>query len=167
MSGAELRTRSDNNDLDKWRKGGHALSKAFLFVLGICAALLLAFRMLSAYPSPQKGSHSGPMRHGPEQELARLSEELQLNDDQKAKIKPLLEDEHKQLMALRQDSSLSSDEKRAKFRSIREETFNQIRPMLTADQQKKLQEMQQKAKQGRGKRSPEGGEAPHPEPQNR
>ncbi len=165
MSGEQLRTRSDNNDLEKCRKGGRALSKGLLFVLGVCAAVLLAFRMLSAY-FPQKGPHSGPMRHGPEQELARLSEELQLNDDQKAKIKPLLEDEHKQLVALRQDSSLSSDEKRAKFRSIREETFNQIRPILTADQQKKLQEMQQKAKHGRGERSPEGGKAPRPETQN-
>ena len=102
---------------------------------------------------------------GPEQELGWLSDKLKLTDDQKAKIKPLIEDEHKQLTALREDSSLSREEKHAKSRQIHASTYDQIRPMLTEQQQATLKQMEEQRQQGMKAWQGKGGQAPAPQQQ--
>lgn len=98
-----------------------------------------------------QGEHRGQGRgHGaamsPEAQLDHMSQMLNLSDDQKSKIKPIVEDQSKQMEQLKQDSSLSQEDRRAKFQQIHENTMSQIRPILNADQQKKLDAM----KNGRG-----------------
>ena len=46
--------------------------------------------------------------------LQELSTELNLTDDQKDKLKPVLQDEFKQLKAVKDDASLSPDQKKNK-----------------------------------------------------
>lgn len=67
---------------------------------------------------------------------------LNLSDDQKTQIKKLRENQHAQLQALRNDSSLSEDQKREKFRQIRQDTNKQIEGLLTPDQRKLWAEKQ-------------------------
>ena len=155
-----------DDHLKKWREGGRS-ERTFLllFALAILAIVLIAAKVASSAPLPQsnqqQGWHHGPAAMGPEQELGWFSDKLKLTDDQKSKIKPLIEDEHKQLTALREDSSLSREEKRAKFRQIHTSTFDQIRPLLTEQQEATLQQMEQqreqrmKARQGKGGQPPE------------
>jgi Spy/CpxP family protein refolding chaperone len=64
----------------------------------------------------------------------------------RAKIQPLLEDEHKQLAALRENTSLSREEKQAKFKQIH--TYDQIKPILTEQQQATLKQLQQQREHG-------------------
>ena len=77
-----------------------------------------------------------------EQHLQMLSEKLNLTDDQKAKLKPILQDQMQQMKAVREDSSLSEDQKRAKMKSIHESLHDQINAVLTPEQQAKFKQMQ-------------------------
>ncbi|MGH9440191.1 MAG: hypothetical protein ACRD22_20535, partial [Terriglobia bacterium] len=80
-------------------------------------------------------------------ELEWLSKKLNLTAEQKAKIKPVLQDEHQQMASIRKDSSLSRQEKMVKFRAVRSKTFAQIRPLLTDAQQNTLRQMQEERQQ--------------------
>jgi protein CpxP len=86
------------------------------------------------------GGHRGMM--SPDQRLAHLTKALSLTSDQQAKIKPMLEQEQTQMQAMHQDTSMSQQDKWAKAKSIREGTNDQIKSVLTADQQTKFTQMQ-------------------------
>jgi Spy/CpxP family protein refolding chaperone len=111
----------------------------------------------------QWGRHGGHMMD-PDAQLGRLSQDLKLTDDQKAKIKPILEDQFKKGQALRQDTSLSSEDMHMKFREIRQNSSKQIRALLTADQQKKYDALIMDERHGPGGRHSrsEPGDQPPP-----
>lgn len=73
--------------------------------------------------------------------LQKLSDELNLTDDQKAQLKPVLQGEVKQLKGVHDDSSLSADQKQQKMTEIHDSAKSQIGSILTPDQQKKLAEL--------------------------
>lgn len=106
--------------------------------------------------SAQGGQRGWGQGHGrgegmsPDAQLQRMSQELNLTDDQKTKIKPILEDESKQIQQLRQDTSLSQEDKRSKFQEIHQKLMSQIKPILTSDQQKKLDSMHERGGHGHG-----------------
>jgi Spy/CpxP family protein refolding chaperone len=84
----------------------------------------------------------------PDQKLQMMTSQLNLTTDQQAKIKPILESESQQMQALHQDSSLSREDRMSKMQQIRQGTNEQIKPILTSDQQQKFSEMM--SHQGRG-----------------
>jgi periplasmic protein CpxP/Spy len=143
-----------DDDLKKWRVGGRSeRTYLLLFALAIVAMVLLGIKVASSAPFPQAGQqqggwHHGPGPMGPEQELGWLSDKLKLTPDQKSKIQPILEDEHKQLSALHADTSLSREEKQAKFKQIHTSAYDQINPILTEQQQATLKQLQQQRGQG-------------------
>ena len=73
--------------------------------------------------------------------MAKVASELGLTDEQKAKLKPIFAAEGAKMKALRDDASLSREQKREKFRTIREEIAAQVKPILTAEQLAKWQAM--------------------------
>jgi Spy/CpxP family protein refolding chaperone len=77
----------------------------------------------------------------PQRMLQRLSEQVNLTDDQKAKILPLLQAQADQLKALHDDTSLSDDEKHEKMRDIMQSTRKQIGDLLTPEQKEKFKSM--------------------------
>jgi protein CpxP len=87
------------------------------------------------------GSGEGQGMMTPEAMLEHLTKELNLTDDQQAKIKPILEEHLKQMDQARQDTSLPQEDRRAKMKQIHEDMISQARPILNPDQQKKLDEM--------------------------
>ena len=88
-----------------------------------------------------------------------LTEQLNLTSDQQTKVQGILEEQQKQRESLMQDSSLSQDEKRAKFMEARKKTMSDIRAVLTPDQQKQFDEMQARREQ-----EMKGGGEGHPHP---
>ncbi len=151
----------DDTQILRWRQGGWSQKvKTFLLVAGVSIMVLLGIRMLSAAPLPQNGGQpmSGQRmgrqrmgrQFGPEQQLARMTKQLHLTDDQQAKIKPILEEQHKQMMALRDDTSMSREDRMAKFQQIRKESFEKMHPILTAKQQKQLEQMRPMRRGRRG-----------------
>jgi periplasmic protein CpxP/Spy len=89
-------------------------------------------------------------RMTPDQQLQLLSERLNLTDDQKAKIKPILEDRQKQMEGLRSDTSLSQEDRHTKMRSIMEDFRTKINSVLTDEQRQKFEELgQRRGRDGR------------------
>lgn len=89
-----------------------------------------------------------------DQRLQNMTNQLNLSDAQQQQIKPILENESKQMQTLREDSSLSQQDRRSKMMQIRTETAGQIKPILNADQQKQYDEMMVRMNRGRGAGGP-------------
>lgn len=81
--------------------------------------------------------------------LEWLSKELNLSDEQKEKLKPILHDEAKQMRAVHEDSSLTPDQKRDKAKQIRKTFRPQIQAVLTPEQQEKFKTLKQEAREKR------------------
>jgi protein CpxP len=130
--------------------------KRLAFSMTLLATLALTTQALAQYAGMGQERQGGQRQHGgpnamgdPDAQLQRMSQRLNLTDEQKDKIKPLLQDQAKQMDSLRQDSSLSQQDRWTKMQEIRQNTMKQIRPLLNADQQKQLDEMAQE-RGGRG-----------------
>jgi len=76
-----------------------------------------------------------------------VEDELKLTPEHKAKLQPIIQDEMTQIRAVRDDSSLNMDQKMAKVDEIKKTSFPKIQAVLTPEQQKKLADMQERARQ--------------------
>jgi Spy/CpxP family protein refolding chaperone len=113
--------------------------------------------------SPDTGEKpQRPHMMNPQRMLQRLSEQVNLTDDQKAKILPLLQAQADQLKALHDDTSLSDDEKHEKMRAIMQSTRKQMGELLTPEQKEKLKEM--RAAHDKDNPPPPPPDAPPPPP---
>jgi len=101
---------------------------------------------LQTAPAAQEhGAMGGPTMGAmtPESRLKMLTEKLNLTEDQQAKLKPILEDQSKQMKALHDDTSLAPADKQAKMKELHESSGEKINAVLTPDQQAKWKQMKQ------------------------
>jgi protein CpxP len=140
--------------IQKWRKGKllckEDLCIGFLMLSVAVVIFLIAARIQFANPAPQGERERRLRPPSADQRLERLSRVLNLDDQQKTKIRPILEEENKQMEALRTDSSLTPEDRRAKFREIHENAMKQMNPLLTPEQQEKLARMRKRRMERRG-----------------
>ncbi len=127
------------------------MNKRAIVCLGVVLTVAaLALPSFAQYGSGGRTGHPEGRhdRMGREQSVddrvKHLTKELNLTEDQQAKIKSILEDEQKRMSSLKQDSSLSREDRHTKFEEIKKSTSQQIRVMLNEDQQKKYDELQSK-----------------------
>ncbi len=111
--------------------------------MALCA-LLVVLSVLVAGPGTalaqgQDDQERGPMV-GVEEQLKSLSAQLNLTDEQRAAIKPILEEERQQLLA--KDDSLSREDRITNKRRIREKAGSKIRELLTDEQKPKFDQME-------------------------
>ena len=94
--------------------------------------------------APGMGRHMGH-RHMPtvDDQLKHLTKQLNLSDDQQAKLKPILEDQRKQMDGIRNDSSLSREDRFSKMQELRQSSDTQIKSVLNDDQQKNFDKMRE------------------------
>jgi periplasmic protein CpxP/Spy len=144
--------------------------KLTLIYAAAILAVLAGSTALYAQMGPQQGG--GPWGHGPgqpmtaEQRLQRMTRQLSLTDAQQQLIKPILENEAKQMQSLQEDSTLSQQDRTSKMMQIRQGTSEQIKPILNADQQQKYEQMmsrQGRDRSGPGQNQPQGGAPPPPQ----
>jgi periplasmic protein CpxP/Spy len=130
------------------------MKKTFLYAVAIFALLAASTAVYAQMPQGQDqgGGPRQPMTA--DQRLQRMSQQLNLSEAQQQQIKPILENESKQMQALRDDTSLSQDDRRSKMMQIRLESAGQIKPILNADQQKQYDEMMSRQGRGRGPGGP-------------
>ena len=127
-----------------------------LLVLGV------ALGASAQEPGPPPGGAMGRgHRMTPDEQLQRLDKSLKLTDDQKASIKPILEDRQKKMESLHSDTSLSREDRMSKMKSIMDESNGKIRDVLKDDQKKQFDEMQQHMR-GRMQGHGPGGQTPPP-----
>jgi Spy/CpxP family protein refolding chaperone len=109
----------------------------------LVAALSGAFLTTSA--QEQRKGRGGMM--DPEQRIERLEQALgALSAEQKAKIKAVYAQSAEKMR------TLPEDERREKMMEMMQEAGRQVRAVLTADQQKKYDEMMAQMRQGGGER---------------
>jgi len=101
-------------------------------------------------PHDRRGGAWGP--RDPAEMVKHLTQELNLTSDQQSKVLAILQDQQKQMQALRDDTTTAPEDRRAKFMELHKNTSSQIRAVLTDDQQKKFDDMMQKRDQGMGPR---------------
>jgi Spy/CpxP family protein refolding chaperone len=81
-----------------------------------------------------------------EKRSKEMKEKLGLSEDQSAKLKTQHEATRNQMKALKADQSLSNDQKKEKMKTIKENAKAQRNTVLTADQQKKMDDMRKEGK---------------------
>lgn len=79
---------------------------------------------------------------------------LNLTEDQKARLRPILIEENQQLEAVRNDTTMKQEEKIAKANEIRQTASPKIRAVLTPEQLQKLNALQQKANHQQNQNAP-------------
>jgi periplasmic protein CpxP/Spy len=132
-------------------RGGN-MSRKFsiaLFLLAFVAGMMMVAPMshgVQTAPAAQGhgamgGSMMGPMT--PEDRLKMLTEKLNLTEDQQAKLKPIIEDQSKQMKAIHDDTSLAPADRQAKMKEIHESSVEKMNAILTPDQQAKWKQMRQ------------------------
>ena len=95
-------------------------------------------------------------------QLEMLTQKLNLTADQQTKVKAIDEDAGKQMMAVRNDTSLSQEDRRAKMMDIRKSSQEKIRGILTDDQKTKYDAMQAEMRERMKQRQQGGADAPAP-----
>src|SRR6059058_851341 len=96
--------------------------------LAVASAIALGgFVVVYAQPGPGGAGCA----HGHAFGLGHLTEKLNLTSDQQTKVQPILDQAKPQIAAIHQEAM-------QKMHTVMNSTLSQIRPMLTADQQQKL-----------------------------
>jgi len=121
-------------------------------ILGITVLLVASLGTAVGQDTQEQPSSSGRAGHhmgrhhgmpNADDQLKHLTGKLNLSDDQQAKLKPILEDQHKQMQQIWSDNSLSRQDRFNRMRELRESTDTQIKSVLNEDQQKKFDEMRE------------------------
>jgi len=101
--------------------------------------------------TPDAGTPGGKGQAARVDMLQRLKEQLDLTPEQVEKLKPVLEKQREKFQTLKDDASLSQEQKRDKAREIFMGTIEEIKPILTEEQLAKLKETLEKRRAERQK----------------
>ena len=103
------------------------------------AIALGGFVTIEAQPGPEGAGPCGPDGAGPGHGhafgLKGMTDKLNLTADQQTKVQPILDAAKPQIAAIHQEAM-------QKMKTVMDSTLSQIRPLLNADQQKKLDDIQ-------------------------
>ena len=102
-------------------------------------------------PAPSKMQHVNPEKMK-QRRLAHLEKIAQLTPDQESKVTPIISNFVDQLVAVKNNSSLQPEEKKAKQKELRREFGHQLKAVLTP------QQIQALRNSGKGKQQPEKGQ---------
>ena len=114
-----------------------------------CGSLFAADTNTPPAGGPPTGEH-GPGMRGGRPDFAKT---LDLTDEQKPKVDAIMKDAGEKRKALREDTSLSQEDRRAKTKALQEETTAKMKAVLTPEQFTKYEKMVQ----GMRRNGPPGG----------
>jgi len=120
------------------------MKKVFLFVT---AALLFAATsnaQVQRNSSSSQRVQSDSARHG---RNGKMMNELNLSQDQKTQIKSLHQENKQQRDAIKNDASLTPDQKKQKMKELHQSQSEKMNSILTPDQQAKRKQMMAERKQ--------------------
>jgi protein CpxP len=126
-------------------------TKTMIIAAMAACALLAGGSSLLAQDSTNTPPAGG---HGMKGGRPDFAKELNLTEDQKPKFQEIMKGAMEKRKELRDDTSLTPEDKKAKGKAIQEDTNTQMKALLTPEQFAKWQEM---AKHMRGNRPPGGG----------
>lgn len=128
--------------------------KRISFALAAAAVVVALAGGALAQTGPGAGAGMGAKRGAgkmrkmdPELALKRMEANLGLSAEQKEKIRPILQEEIKEMEAIRNDDALTRLQKREKMRELRDRKHEKIAEHLTPEQRQKANAMKEKAKE--------------------
>lgn len=107
------------------------MKRNVLILVAAGAIALGGFAVVQAQPGPAGGGRG----HGHGFGLQGITEKLNLTSDQQTKVQPIIDGAKPQIAAIHQEAM-------QKMKTVMDSTISQIRPLLTPDQQKKLDDIQ-------------------------
>jgi Spy/CpxP family protein refolding chaperone len=107
------------------------MKRNLLAVAAAGAIALGGFVVVDAQPGPAGAGCA----HGHGFGLRGITEKLNLTSDQQTKVQPILDAAKPQIVAIHQEAM-------QKMKTVMDSSLSQIRPLLNADQQKKLDDIQ-------------------------
>ena len=99
-------------------------------------------------------------RMDPQKQLEHMAKKLNLSADQKSQLLPILTARRDQVEGLRNDSSLSREDRHARMQSIHGDSESKIRAVLTDDQKQTYDQMQQQMRERRENHGAQSNPAP-------
>ena len=130
-----------------------------MLIAALAAGALLtgssALRAQEATNTPPAGEHGPGMKGRPD-----LAKQLDLTDAQKPKVEAIRKSAMEKSRALREDTSLTPEEKKAKAKAIRDDTATQMKAVLTPEQFTKWQEMSKRGPHNHPPGTPESAKSP-------
>jgi periplasmic protein CpxP/Spy len=140
--------------------------KHCLLVLSLAALTYTVAPLAVAQDTGNNQEQAAP-EHGrrhfdPAKRAEMLGKQLNLNSDQQGKVLDILKSEQSQMESLHSDTSVSQEDRRSKMMDIHKTSNDQIRALLTPDQQKKFDEMQSRHEHWghQGGQAPQGSQTP-------
>jgi protein CpxP len=112
-----------------------------------CSTIAIAQPGTNAAPDTNAAPKKGKSYMTPEQRLDRMSTQLNLTDEQKPKVKAVLDDTAKKMQ------DLAPEDRREKGRAIREEETTKLKEILTPEQMDKYTKMQEEMRKKGKKKS--------------
>jgi len=137
-------------------------NNAIRFLILAFAFAALSLPALAQGAPAGAGEGPGP-RHGMpsvDERVQHMTKMLNLSDDQQTKVKSILQDEHDQMVSLKQNTSMSQEDQHAKFQQIRQASNSKIRDVLNDEQKAKFDQMQAERKGRMGKHGGQGETGP-------
>ena len=114
-----------------------------LFTIPIAVTALIA-ASTSVFAADEKPKADGA--HAPGERLKTLTDKLGLSEEQQGKIKEIFAKNMPKAKALREDTALSQEDKRAKMQELRKGEAEEIRAVLTPEQQEKMKALRKEGK---------------------
>ena len=125
------------------------MSKLSLIAALTLGGLMACSTLVTAQDAPKADAKKGGKKGFTiEQQMERMTTTLTLTDEQKPKVKAVLEGQQKKMQEIRDEAD--QDTRRTKMQDLRKETETKMKGILTDEQLKKYQEMSQR----RGKKGP-------------
>ena len=134
--------------MSKWMSVTRLFAAAM--VIGFCGSTLMA----KDANEPNKPKHKmrdqqRPMKDRTEKRLEEMTKRLNLTKEQQEVIKPILQDENKQIEAVMKDQTLTREQKQPKIQEIRKASMAKIDAQLTPEQQEKIKKEREQMKERR------------------
>lgn len=118
---------------------------AFAGVVGLGASMAMQQDQQAAPQQSERGH--GRRQFDSQQRVNILAKRLNLSDDQKQKLQAIFTDSQQQMQSIRQDSSLSRQDKMEKMKTLRSQTDDKINGILNDDQKQKYAQMREQARE--------------------
>jgi len=129
------------------------MSKSMAVVLAVLITAVFAISSQQAFGKDDPNAKSpkvekeqpkggpGQMSERINKRMENLTKELNLTKEQQEKIRPIFENEMKEIQVVMSSDSLTKEQKQEKRKAIRQATQEAINKILTSEQQKKYAEM--------------------------
>jgi Spy/CpxP family protein refolding chaperone len=129
--------------------------------LALAGTAAFAQQAQPTLPENSSPNANAPYHHGghhapnPQRQAEFISKKLNLSADQTAKLTPIFADRAQKFQALRQDQSLTPEQRHEQMKALHQSTEQQLATVLTPDQMQQLKSMRHDH-HGHGPRGPNG-----------